>query len=102
VSGYWDIYLIAAELGETHTFGFCINKFELMDKDLIAAGIWQCIPYTLNIPDVLHECSRKGIGIKELAAGLNNHSTVLSGPSGVGKSSLINAISGEDCKEPVK
>lgn len=88
-----DRYLIAAELGKL-TPSICINKIELMDKDLIAEDL-AVYSDTLNIPIYLTSVA-EGIGIEELAAGLNNHSTVLSGPSGVGKSSLINAISGEE------
>jgi ribosome biogenesis GTPase len=88
-----DRYLIAAELGKL-TPSICINKIELMDKDLIAEDL-SVYSDTLKIP-VYFTSVAEGIGIEELAAGLNNHSTVLSGPSGVGKSSLINAISGEE------
>ncbi len=88
-----DRYLIAAELGKLSP-SICINKIELMDPELIAEDL-AVYSETLNIP-VYFTSVAEGIGIEELAAGLNHHSTVLSGPSGVGKSSLINAISGEE------
>jgi ribosome biogenesis GTPase len=88
-----DRYLIAAELGKLAP-SICINKIELMDKGLIAEDL-AVYSETLKIPLFFTSVS-EGIGIEELALGLKDHSTVLSGPSGVGKSSLINAISGEE------
>ncbi|MFN4819136.1 MAG: ribosome small subunit-dependent GTPase A, partial [Ignavibacteria bacterium] len=88
-----DRYLIAAELGKLEPL-ICINKIELMDKDLIAEDL---VVYTdvLNIP-VIFTSAAEEIGITTLTDALHGHSTVLSGPSGVGKSSLINAITGEE------
>lgn len=88
-----DRYLIAAELGKLEPL-ICINKIELMDQELIAEDL-SVYSDTLNIP-VMFTSVAEGIGIQELSEALRGHSTVLSGPSGVGKSSLINAITGEE------
>ncbi len=66
----------------------CINK---IDKDKIKqyekiAELYRSIGYT-----VLCVSAEKGIGIEELKQTLQNKISVFSGPSGVGKSSLINA-----------
>ena len=91
-----DRYLIAAELGNLEP-SICINKIELMDKDLIAEDL-STYSDTLKIP-VYFTSVAEEIGINELTDALRGHSTVLSGPSGVGKSSLINAISGEELQK---
>ena len=66
----------------------CINK---IDKDKIKqyekiAELYRSIGYT-----VLCVSAEKGIGIEELKQTLQNKISVFAGPSGVGKSSLINA-----------
>ena len=91
-----DRYLIAAELGGLSPM-ICINKIELMDEDLIAEDL-SVYSETLNIPIFFTSVKEKR-GIEELSHALCEHSTVLSGPSGVGKSSLINAITGEELQK---
>lgn len=91
-----DRYLIAAELGGLRPM-ICINKIELMDEDLIAEDL-SVYSETLNIPIFFTSVKEKR-GIEELSNALREHSTVLSGPSGVGKSSLINAITGEELQK---
>ena len=91
-----DRYLIAAELGGLSPM-ICINKIELMDEDLIAEDL-SVYSETLNIP-IFFTSVKEQRGIEELSHALCEHSTVLSGPSGVGKSSLINAITGEELQK---
>jgi ribosome biogenesis GTPase len=91
-----DRYLIAAELGGLSPM-ICINKIELMDEDLIAEDL-SVYSGILNIPIFFTSVKEKR-GIEELSNALCEHSTVLSGPSGVGKSSLINAITGEELQK---
>ena len=94
-----DRYLIAAELGGLRPM-ICINKIELMDEDLIAEDLAVYFE-TLNIP-IFFTSVKEKTGIEELSNALCEHSTVLSGPSGVGKSSLINAITGEELQKTGK
>ena len=84
--GLIDRFLIAAERGELEPL-LVINKVDLArpDEDLLeeltASGIG------------IHLCSAAtGEGLAELIEHLTGSTCVLAGPSGVGKSTLINAI----------
>jgi len=85
-----DRYLIAADKGDLVPF-IVINKFDLIDEqyhqdfyDDLAVYIEQ-----LALP-VIFTSSRSGLGLHELTEKLAGCSTLMAGPSGVGKSSLIN------------
>ncbi len=83
-----DRFLVIAE-GNALEPRIVINKIDLVDedaarerfKDYTAAG------YSLNFTSV-----KKQIGLTELHAVLAGRTSVLSGPSGVGKSSLLNGM----------
>ena len=83
-----DRFLVIAE-GNALEPRIVINKIDLVDeaeardrfKDYAAAG------YSLNFTSV-----KKQIGLTELHDALAGRTSVLSGPSGVGKSSLLNAM----------
>lgn len=83
-----DRFLVIAEGNELDA-RIVINKVDLVDeaetrerfKDYIAAG------YPMHFTSV-----KKQIGLEELHDALSNRVSVLSGPSGVGKSSLLNGI----------
>lgn len=83
-----DRFLVIAEGNELDA-RIVINKVDLVDeaetrerfKDYIAAG------YPMHFTSV-----KKQIGLQELHDALSNRVSVLSGPSGVGKSSLLNGI----------
>ena len=84
-----DRYLIAAARGDLPAL-LCINKLDL------ATGLGEVqetlAPYTaLGIPCLLTS-AETGEGIAELRARLQGRTTVLAGLSGVGKSSLLQAI----------
>jgi ribosome biogenesis GTPase len=84
--GLVDRYIIAATRGGIRPV-LCVNKSDL-EGDFSAAGIYQ-------IPTVI--CStRTGQGIDELRGMLAGNTAVLAGLSGVGKSSLLNALATED------
>lgn len=84
--GLVDRYIIAASRGGIRPV-LCVNKMDL-GTDPAAASIYQ-------IPTVY--CSTKsGQGIEELRDILAGNTAVLAGHSGVGKSSILNALASED------
>ena len=87
--GLIDRYLIAAARGGVQPI-LCINKVDLCAGTPVAGrvtGIWR----EMGVPVVL--CStRTGVGIDDLRDLLAGSLAVLAGHSGVGKSSLLNAL----------
>jgi ribosome biogenesis GTPase len=83
-----DRYLISASVGAIHPI-ICINKVDLADlvelQPLI--GTYAQLGY-----DVVPASARTGLGISRLKALLSGRETALAGQSGVGKTSLINAL----------
>lgn len=82
-----DRFLLLAEEQELD-ITIVINKIDKDKKEryLEAAEIYRGAGYP-----VICTSAEKGIGIEELRAALENKISVFAGPSGVGKSSLINA-----------
>lgn len=83
-----DRFLILSEKININTV-ICINKADLANKDTIN---------TINriyapIYDVFYTCTKTKEGIDELLKFIDKKAIVFAGPSGVGKSSLINCIS---------
>jgi ribosome biogenesis GTPase len=84
--GLVDRYLIAAEAGGVQPV-LCVNKMDLVD-----APPESLTPYEeLGIPVVLTSCETR-IGLDELCELLYDKSSVFAGHSGVGKSSILNAL----------
>lgn len=83
-----DRFLISAEKGDVRPL-VCINKVDLVDPSDLQpiAGLYAQLGY-----EVLQCSAVQGIGIERLRRALRGRQTVLSGQSGVGKSSLINCI----------
>lgn len=83
-----DRYLISAAAGEIRPI-ICINKADLGDlvelQPLI--GTYAQLGY-----DIVPTSTRTGLGIARLKALLAGRETALAGQSGVGKTSLINAL----------
>lgn len=67
----------------------CFNKTDLVDEEKIAEyrKIYEPAGYR-----VMSTCTKTGEGVDELKALLHGKTTTVAGPSGVGKSSLINAL----------
>lgn len=67
----------------------CLNKADLAHETYVesAAALYQKLGYP-----VLWTSAFDNQGIDELKAQLKDHTTLFTGPSGVGKSSLVNAI----------
>jgi ribosome biogenesis GTPase len=83
-----DRFLVIAEANELPAV-ICVNKLDLANAQDAEAlfGIYTKIGYP-----VIYASTVTGEGMEELRAHLSDRMTVISGPSGVGKSSLLNAI----------
>ncbi|MDX9973684.1 MAG: ribosome small subunit-dependent GTPase A [FCB group bacterium] len=88
-AGVVDRYLIAAEVGGIEPI-ICLNKVDLTDKEPEAIHAYR----ELGMSVVRTSCAT-GEGLDELRELLRGKLTVLAGQSGVGKSSLINALDPE-------
>lgn len=83
-----DRYLITAEYAGIRPI-ICINKVDLLDPAQLQTivGVYGSLGYEVHLVSAKEE-----IGIERLRRALQGKDTVLSGQSGVGKSSLLNAI----------
>jgi ribosome biogenesis GTPase len=99
-----DRYLVAAARGDLRPI-VCVNKCDLLDEavDFEDEEFENTGQAPMSVDELLEEfrslgyaCLRtsatRGDGLDELRGELKNKVTVLSGQSGVGKSSLLNAI----------
>lgn len=83
-----DRFLVIAEANELPAI-ICVNKVELTGEEAAHArfSLYERIGYA-----VLYTSAKMHIGIDALRELLTDRITVVTGPSGVGKSSLINAV----------
>ncbi len=83
-----DRFLVIAEANELPAI-ICVNKVDLtgLEKAREIFGVYEEIGYP-----VLYCSAKEGWGIDQLKELLRDKITVVAGPSGVGKSTLINAI----------
>lgn len=83
-----DRYLISATVGNIRPI-ICINKVDLADRVELqpVAGLYAQLGY-----EVVLTSTRQGHGIARLRHLLRHRETAIAGQSGVGKSSLINAV----------
>jgi ribosome biogenesis GTPase len=83
-----DRFLVIAEANELPAV-ICVNKIELVGLAAAQAlfGVYERIGYR-----VLYTSAAQHTGIDELRELLTDRITVVTGPSGVGKSSLINVV----------
>jgi ribosome biogenesis GTPase len=86
-----DRYLIAIQRGGASAV-ICVNKIDLLDDDERASQLAQLETYRdLGVPVI--GCSTKtGEGLDELRAEVQGKTAALVGHSGVGKSSILNAL----------
>ncbi len=86
--GMLDRYLAICESAEIRPI-ICLNKVDLPHDPRIeeAADLYSRLGYT-----VIWTSPKIGEGIDTLRSLLRDHTSLFSGPSGVGKSSLVNAI----------
>lgn len=83
-----DRYLVAAGQGEVSA-ALCLNKIDLVDRAAIqpVMGLYAQLGYP-----VVATSARHGFGMERLRLMVQNRATVFVGQSGVGKSSLLNAL----------
>lgn len=83
-----DRFLVVAEMNDLPAI-ICINKVDLTGLEEAQAkfGLYESIGY-----QVIYTSATEGWGIDELRACLQGKLSVLAGSSGVGKSSLLNAV----------
>ena len=83
-----DRFLVVAEENELPAV-ICVNKLDLSTREHAEAmfGVYEEIGYS-----VIYASTVTGEGIEDLRELLSDSVTVISGPSGVGKSSLLNAL----------
>lgn len=82
-----DKFLLMAEYEKLKVV-ICLNKFDLNNKgSLKLMEVYERAGYNVVVSSV-----KDNIGIEELKKSLKNNITVFAGPSGVGKSSLLNEI----------
>lgn len=90
-----DRFLISMEMSKVESI-ICFNKTDVADED-----------YVNHLRDIYFSCGYKvictstvdGSGVERLKSILKGKTTVLAGPSGVGKSSMTNAIIPEACMQ---
>lgn len=85
-----DRFLVTAEQNELRPV-IVLNKTDLVDID----SIWSDFDVYRNLGISVHFISTfENIGIQELYESLTNQTSIITGPSGVGKSTFVNAILG--------
>ncbi|MPQ25892.1 ribosome small subunit-dependent GTPase A [Bacillus paralicheniformis] len=88
-----DRFLVLVEAGDIRPI-ICITKMDLVDDDALKERIHQYAEDYRNIGYSVYLTSMKnGSGIKDIISHFQDKITVFAGQSGVGKSSLLNAIS---------
>ncbi len=85
---FLDRYLIICESVQIHAV-ICLNKADLVIEERVQSGadLYRRLGYT-----VLFTSAQTDEGMQELRDVLKDHTSLFTGPSGVGKSSLVNAI----------
>ena len=87
-AGMIDRFLVIAEGNDLHA-RLVVNKVELVGEDVARERF---APYERAGYPVHYVSAAAGIGLEPLHAVLAGRTSALTGPSGVGKSSLINAL----------
>ena len=91
--GFVDRFLVAAETRHIPA-GLVINKADLLEGEpraQEAIAFWQELYEGLGYP-VMLTSAETGMGVDAFRAALADRVSVVAGPSGVGKSSLLNAV----------
>jgi len=86
-----DRLIVAAKIGNLIP-ALCINKIDLFNDELIYEDL--SVYSSLNYP-VFFVSAETGAGLTELHNYINKKEVIFAGPSGVGKSSIINKLFGK-------
>ncbi len=89
--GMLDRYLVAAELIGAHPV-IVVNKSDLLDSEGLTKLRQRLLQYTDIGYQVLFTSTRNTDGLTDLHRQLKDHTSILVGQSGVGKSSLVKAL----------
>lgn len=93
-TGFIDRFLVMAEVNHVPA-GLIINKVDLMrDSDRTEIEELEEVYESLDYP-VLLTSATEGLGMKNLREAFRDHINVITGPSGVGKSTLLNTLEPE-------
>lgn len=84
-----DRFLVTGEKSEIDEIVIVVNKIDLAEREAIEAKF---APYRDMGYSVLYTSALLGTGVEELRERLANRISVFTGPSGVGKTSLLNDI----------
>ncbi len=84
-----DRLLVAVEQSDIPEVVIVVNKIDLADE---AQTITRFLPYEKMGYTVIYTSARRGLGIETVREALRGKISVFTGASGVGKSSLLNAI----------
>jgi ribosome biogenesis GTPase len=84
-----DRFLVTGEKSDIKDLVIVVNKIDLEDISDINADF---VPYEKMGYRVLHTSARDGVGVLELRQLLKDKISVFTGPSGVGKTTLLNLI----------
>ena len=83
-----DRFLVVAEYNDVPVV-VVGNKVDLVGADVAGSTF---APYERIGYDVVHTSAKTGVGLDELRGRLEGRLSIVTGPSGVGKSTLLNAI----------
>jgi len=88
-----DRFLISAEKGEVEPI-ICINKIDLVDPAKLqpVIGLYAQLGYSVVTTSAVEGNGTPNAGLQELRRMLRGRQAVFTGQSGVGKSSLLNAV----------
>lgn len=92
--GVLDRLLIQAEISEVPTI-ICFNKADIASKEVLKA----CEIYKKAGYKVITASVKEELEMNEVENALKEKTTVLAGPSGVGKSSITNILAPDACME---
>lgn len=84
-----DRFLVTGEKSRIARLGIVVNKLDLEDNSVTHARF---APYEKLGYPVLYTSARDNLGVDELKALLKDRLSVFTGPSGVGKTSLLNIM----------
>lgn len=94
-----DRYVVATQKGEMVPV-IVVNKIDLLPGHIQEEALYRefCEAYGATGVSIIGVSARTGEGLDALREVMKDHSSVFAGQSGVGKSSLINAMTGLDLK----